>query len=679
MHKKTLTHIGLIFVLFGFLSLTSVAQANIISDPSFEGGTANWQLGDYASSIVSAPTRTGSKALKLINDFDGTKAPSHNAGQYRINGVVGGKEYVYKVWVKGNNVTGIGAGGKPLVVVRWRNAAQQKIREEMYNWAPYGTYNWREMKLHMQAPSAATGVDVSFRSWWDCTGGQTFWDDVSLAPRNFGSRGSLLATYQAENANTRSGGIIRSTYPDYTGSGYYDVTSTTAILQWNTVAGGGNRVVAARYSWEGNVRYLELFVNGVSQGRKTPEGTGRRGSWATENWNVNLPAGSNTVRLQIGNAGGGEKVQPLIDRLEVFSSGSLITCNGKAVTILGTEGHDVIFGTEGPDVIHGLGTSDFIMGMGGDDVICGGDGADFLSGVGGNDILIGGDGHDAMWGGSGNDILYGEDGHDTLFGGDGNDELNGGTGDDALDGLSGNDILKGDYGNDTLYGGVGVDELHGGTGPNNGAFDNNDTCYDTAGTVKTGCEVFSTESQSMIARPEVYSSEALPTCNGKAVTILGTEGHDVIFGTEGPDVIHGLGTSDFIMGMGGDDVICGGDGADFLSGVGGNDILIGGDGHDAMWGGSGNDTLYGEDGHDTLFGGDGNDELNGGTGDDALDGLSGNDILKGNYGNDTLYGGVGVDELHGGTGPNNGAFDNNDTCYDTAGTVKTGCEVFYLE
>ena len=70
MHKKTLTHIGFIVVLFGFLSLTSVAQANIIPDPSFEKGTAVWKLLDYGSSIVSSPIRTGSKALKLINDFE---------------------------------------------------------------------------------------------------------------------------------------------------------------------------------------------------------------------------------------------------------------------------------------------------------------------------------------------------------------------------------------------------------------------------------------------------------------------------------------------------------------------------------------------------------------------------------------------------------------------------------
>ncbi len=266
------------------------------------------------------------------------------------------------MWVKGNNVVGIGAGGKPLAVVRWRNAAQQKIRSEMYNWAPYGTYDWRQMKLHLQAPQDATGVDVSFRSWWDCTGGETYWDDVSLTPRDFGSRGSLLANYQAENADIRTGGSIQTYHPDYTGSGYFDVTSDGAILQWNNVAGGGDRILAARYSWEGVVRYLELFVNGVSQGRKKPELTGRRGSWASELWNVNLPAGSNTVRLKIGNVGG-EDAQPMIDRLEVYSSGEIIsedllytpvtpcrivdTRNSGGIINAGTQRHFHVYGSSG--------------------------------------------------------------------------------------------------------------------------------------------------------------------------------------------------------------------------------------------------------------------------------------------------------------------------------------------
>jgi lysophospholipase L1-like esterase len=146
-------------------------------------------------------------------------------------------------------------------------------------------------------------------------------------------------------------------------------------------------------------------------------------------------------------------------------------------------------------------------------------------------------------------------------------------------------------------------------------------------------------------------------CNGKRPTILGTEGHDVINGTEGPDVIHGIGGIDIIRGLGGDDVICGGDGSDVIGSGSGNDIVLGENGHDAIWGGPGDDILRGGDGNDTISGGS-----------------SGNDSLHGNYGNDSLYGKSRVDRLYGGAGP-----DNNDTCYDTAGTFNLECEVFYEE
>ena len=156
----------------------------------------------------------------------------------------------------------------------------------------------------------------------------------------------------------------------------------------------------------------------------------------------------------------------------------------------------------------------------------------------------------------------------------------------------------------------------------------------------------------------IYYNPTL-TCGGKQPTIIGTEGHDVINGTAGPEVIHGLGGNDIIQGLGGDDVICGGDGSDVISAGSGNDIVLGENGHDAIWGGAGNDTLRGGDGNDSIYGGPGNDNL------------------YGNHGNDSLYGKDGVDELYGGWGPNSGSIDNNDTCYDTAGTLTKGCEVFY--
>jgi len=141
-----------------------------------------------------------------------------------------------------------------------------------------------------------------------------------------------------------------------------------------------------------------------------------------------------------------------------------------------------------------------------------------------------------------------------------------------------------------------------------------------------------------------------PSCNGKDVTILGTEDHDIIIGTNGPDVIHGLGGHDVIWARGGDDVICGGDG------------------NDTLGGGEGKDILFGEDGHDVLWGGDDDDRLFGGSGNDTLGGGAGNDILRGNLGNDTLNGDGGEDELYAGRG--------NDTCYDDESTYAVDCEVF---
>ena len=82
-------------------------------------------------------------------------------------------------------------------------------------------------------------------------------------------------------------------------------------------------------------------------------------------------------------------------------------CNGSNVTILGTNGSDIITGTEKPDVIHGLGGNDFIDGKGGDDTICGGDGNDNLIGGAGNDTLIAGFGADTLSGNDGTDVCIG--------------------------------------------------------------------------------------------------------------------------------------------------------------------------------------------------------------------------------------------------------------------------------
>ncbi len=92
------------------------------------------------------------------------------------------------------------------------------------------------------------------------------------------------------------------------------------------------------------------------------------------------------------------------------------------------------------------------------------------------------------------------------------------------------------------------------------------------------------------------------TCNGKAATLSGTNGDDVIKGTAGNDVIQAFSGNDVVYGLAGNDTLCGGAGDDVLQGA------------------DGLDTILGEAGNDTLQGGNQNDALDGGIGSDICDG-----------------------------------------------------------
>jgi Ca2+-binding RTX toxin-like protein len=123
-----------------------------------------------------------------------------------------------------------------------------------------------------------------------------------------------------------------------------------------------------------------------------------------------------------------------------------LTCGGLEVTIVGTQGDDVIDGTNGNDVIAGLAGNDTIRGGDGEDVICGGPGDDYIEGQGDEDILFGDEGDDTLDGGeAGCCIVFTNTGDDVLSGGPGNDVLH--TSDFPQAGCS----LYGDQGDDTLF------------------------------------------------------------------------------------------------------------------------------------------------------------------------------------------------------------------------------------
>jgi uncharacterized delta-60 repeat protein len=133
-------------------------------------------------------------------------------------------------------------------------------------------------------------------------------------------------------------------------------------------------------------------------------------------------------------------------------------------------------------------------------------------------------------------------------------------------------------------------------------------------------------------------------CLGKAATIVGTKGRDVLRGTGRRDVIAGLGNVDRIIARGGNDLVCGGGGNDKIYLHGGRDKASGGAGADLLAGGPGNDTLLGNAGRDRLLGAAGNDRLFGG---------AANDVVLGGKGRDFLRGGAGKDRVVGGAGKNN--------------------------
>jgi hypothetical protein len=302
----------------GLIAAPAFSQ-NIIPDPSMENGAA-WVPSDGNAAVVTGVARTGTRSIRLIQNGTGNNSqPNHNITQSNIPGVIPGAEYIFTVYVRGDNIQGIGAGGKPLTVLRWRNASNANVATELYMWANFGTYNWIPRIIHLQAPSTASKINVGFRSWWDVTTGLSYWDDASLVPRQFPNRGSLLASYQTENG-TISNGVIESHEPDYTGSGYLK-PNNNGYVQWTNVSGGttgGQRIISMRYAHEGNVRNVELLVNGVSQGQIAPVATGRTSSWASHDWTVNLNAGNNTVRLRAVEYTAG----PLFDKIDVYSFGS---------------------------------------------------------------------------------------------------------------------------------------------------------------------------------------------------------------------------------------------------------------------------------------------------------------------------------------------------------------------
>lgn len=133
--------------------------------------------------------------------------------------------------------------------------------------------------------------------------------------------------------------------------------------------------------------------------------------------------------------------------------------------------------------------------------------------------------------------------------------------------------------------------MHVALGPHHGVFD-----FDTF-------EVVADELTKIKLKPRTPEKQS-KVCGGFLVTIMGTDGDDILEGTPGRDVISGRRGKDRIRGLGDDDVLCGGRGRDRIWGGDGNDLLFGDGGNDVLRGGSGINLVDGGAGEDECYRGD---------------------------------------------------------------------------
>ncbi|ODN71073.1 Poly(beta-D-mannuronate) C5 epimerase 2 [Methylobrevis pamukkalensis] len=326
-------------------------------------------------------------------------------------------------------------------------------------------------------------------------------------------------------------------------------------------------------------------------------------------------------------------------------------------------------------------TGESLTGDGLRDVMLGNGGDDELDGQGGNDLLNGGDDDDTLLGRTGNDELIGGSGNDILDGGANVDTMTGGTGDDdyfidnvndvvvelagegtndrifttrsvtlAADqdievlavtniagtsaiNLTGNgkgQTLEGNNGTNTLDGKGGPDTMIGHDGDDtyfvNHAGDNvveadgegNDTINTTVTYSLVGRFV---ETLNITAAGQINA-----TGNGKANTINGGIGNNIIDGGVAADTMAGKGGNDtYIVDNIGDNVIeLDGEGDDTInSSV--SYSLVGRFVETLILTGTGNKNATGNGKANTLIGNSGNNVLDGGVAADTMEGKDGND------------------------------------------------------
>lgn len=337
------------------------------------------------------------------------------------------------------------------------------------------------------------------------------------------------------------------------------------------------------------------------------------------------------------------------------------SCQGRAPTIVGTQGNDKLEGTRFADVISGLGGADVIKALAGNDYVCGGDGNDKIEGANGHDRIEGEGGNDTMQGGRGDDRLDGGSDTDTasykasttpvdasldiraaigegadaiveterLIGSEHGDTLTGDAGKNSITGLGGADRIEGLGGADIQKGGVGDDRIHGGDGLDSHYGGPGDDFMDGGDGQDTPSFKFSRDPVTVDVAEGTAVGEGADTFVNMEI-VAGSRHGDTLLGDDEGNTFYPLGGDDHVDGRGGFDFVV------YVQSAAGVTVDLGA----GTASGEGDDTFdFVEGAVGTAFA----DELLGDDFDNSFYGLSGNDTLDGRGGSDSLIGGTDTD------------------------------------
>lgn len=110
---------------------------------------------------------------------------------------------------------------------------------------------------------------------------------------------SCAVTYEAEDA-LRTGGTVATSYPGYTGTGFW----TNVIAQGNaveftvTAATAGKKGVNCRYATGAANQTITLYVNGVNKGQLIFTATGNLNTWGNKIDSIQVTSGTNKIKYQ---------------------------------------------------------------------------------------------------------------------------------------------------------------------------------------------------------------------------------------------------------------------------------------------------------------------------------------------------------------------------------------------